>query len=79
MERLVNTIKHRIAQYLEKAGLIQRDPENTYLELPMDYEDSLLHLQAASVSYRIAVGSDAGKKYSAYKQCLPEIWKTMVN
>ena len=62
MERLVNTISHRIAQYLEKVGLIQRDTQNTYLELPMDDEDSLLQLQAASVSYRIAVGADAGKK-----------------
>ena len=62
METLVNTISHRIAQYLEKTGLIQRDMDNTYLDLPIDDEDSLLHLQAASVSYRIAVGSDTGKK-----------------
>ena len=62
METSVNTISHRIAQYLEKTGLIQRDMDNTYLDLPIDDEDSLLHLQAASVSYRIAVGSDTGKK-----------------
>ena len=62
MEALVNTISHRIAQYLEKAGLIQRDIDNTYLNLPIDDEDSLLPLQAASVSYRIAVGADAGIK-----------------
>lgn len=55
MEGLVNTISHRIAQYLEKTRLIQRDMDNTYLDLPIDDEDSLLHLQAASVSYRIAV------------------------
>jgi hypothetical protein len=30
--------------------------------LPIDDEDNLLHLQAASVSYRIAVGPDTGKK-----------------
>jgi ribosomal protein S27E len=62
MERIVNTISHRIAQYLEKVGLIQSDQENTYLDLPIDEDDSLLQLQAASVSYRIAVGADAGKK-----------------
>ena len=62
METLVNTISHRIAQYMEKTGLIQRDMDNTYLDLPIDDEDSLLHLQAASVSYQIAVGSDTGKK-----------------
>lgn len=62
MEELVSIIGHRIAQYLEKTGLIQRDMDNTYLDLPIDDEDSLLHLQAASVSYRIAVGPDTGKK-----------------
>ncbi|OFI35895.1 hypothetical protein BFC17_10560 [Alteromonas lipolytica] len=36
--------------------------DNTFLDLPMDDEDSLLPLQAASVSYRIAVGPETGKK-----------------
>ena len=62
MERLVHDISHRIAQYLEKAELIQRDMDNTFLDLPMDDEDSLLPLQATSVSYRIAVGPDRGKQ-----------------
>lgn len=52
IEERVNTISHRLAQYLEKAGLIQRDMDNTYLDLPIDDEDSMLQLQAASVSYR---------------------------
>jgi hypothetical protein len=47
MEQVVNTISHRIAQYLEKVGLLQRDMDNTYLDLPIDDEDSLLQLQAA--------------------------------
>jgi len=62
IERLINTISHRIAQYLEKVGLIQRDIDNTFLNLPIDDEDSVLQLQEASVSYRIAIGKDAGKK-----------------
>ena len=53
---LVNAISHRIARYLEKVGLVQRDMENSYLSLPVDDEDSLLTLQGASVSYRIAMG-----------------------
>ena len=36
--------------------------DNTLLDLPMDDEDSLLPLQAASASYRIAIGPDRGKK-----------------
>ena len=46
MERLVHNISHRIAQYLEKVELIQRDMDNTFLDLPMDDEDSLQPLPA---------------------------------
>jgi len=46
MLELVHTISHRIARYLEKVGLVQRDMENSYLNLPIDDEDSLLQLQA---------------------------------
>ncbi|MEM0912851.1 MAG: hypothetical protein AAGJ37_17890 [Pseudomonadota bacterium] len=48
--------------YLEEAGIIERDVENAFLNLPFEDDDSLLHLQAAFVSYRIAVGKDTGKK-----------------
>ena len=44
MVTLVHTISHRIARYLEKAGLVVRDMDNTYLNLPIDDEDSLLQL-----------------------------------
>jgi ribosomal protein S27E len=50
MVELVHTISHRIAKYLEKVGLVQRDMENSYLNLPIDDEDTLLQLQGASVS-----------------------------
>lgn len=62
MVALVHTISHRIAKYLEKVGLVQRDMENSYLNLPIDDEDSLLHLQGASASYRNAMGSQQGQK-----------------
>jgi hypothetical protein len=47
MVELVHTISHRVARYLEKVGLVQRDMENSYLNLPVDDEDSLLQLQGA--------------------------------
>jgi hypothetical protein len=62
MVELVHTISQRIARYLEKVGLVQRDMENSYLNLPVDDEDSLLQLQGASVSYRIAMGPQQGQK-----------------
>jgi hypothetical protein len=62
MVELVHAISQRIARYLEKVGLVKRDMENSYLNLPLDEEDSLLHLQGASVSYRIAIGPQQGQK-----------------
>ena len=43
MEKLVYLISQRIANYLERMGLIQKDMDNTFLDLPTDDEDSLLH------------------------------------
>ena len=45
MVELVHTISQRIARYLEKVGLVERDMENSFLNLPIDDEDSLLQLQ----------------------------------
>lgn len=39
-----------------------RDMDNTYPNLPIDDDDSLLQLQGASVSYRIALGPQQGQK-----------------
>lgn len=36
--------------------------ENSFLNLPVDDEDRLLHLQGASVSYRIDMGPQQGQK-----------------
>jgi len=49
-ERVCKAHSHRIAAYLGRCGLIQRDMDNTFLDLPMDDEDSLLPLQAASAA-----------------------------
>jgi hypothetical protein len=46
MVELVHIISQRIARYLEKVGLVERDMENSFLNLPLDDEDSLLQLQA---------------------------------
>jgi hypothetical protein len=62
MVELVHIISQRIARYLEKVGLVERDMENSYLNLALDDEDSLLQLQGSSVSYRIAMGPQQGQK-----------------
>ncbi len=62
MVELVHTISQRIARYLEKVGLVKRDMENSFLNLPIDDEDSLLQLRGASFSYRVAMGPQQGQK-----------------
>ncbi|WP_226992156.1 hypothetical protein [Aliiglaciecola lipolytica] len=69
----MDTISQRIAQYLEKVGLLERDMENSLLNLPADDEDSLLQLQGASASCRIAMSPQKDKKclhYKPYRQAI---------
>jgi len=60
LNRLLDRLSHRIAQVLERRGLLIADPEHPSLDLVPD--SSLDHLQAASVAYRIAIGPHAGRK-----------------
>ncbi len=62
MVELVHTISQRIARYLEKVDLVERDMKNSFLNLPLNDEDSSLHLQGESVSYGIAMGPQQGQK-----------------
>ncbi|MFT4654925.1 MAG: hypothetical protein ACI82S_002585 [Patiriisocius sp.] len=38
MVAIVHTVSQRIARYLKKVGLVERDMENSYLNLPLDDE-----------------------------------------
>ena len=59
---LIETISERIGSYLERAGLLVRDMENSTLNLA-DTEDPLIDdLVGHSVCYRIAIGPQAGRK-----------------
>jgi hypothetical protein len=59
---LVHTISHRVARYLERQGVLERDEENSYLQLESMDEDPMQQLIGCSVSYRIAVGPQQGRK-----------------
>jgi hypothetical protein len=60
LNRLLDRLCRRIVRVLERRGLLIADPEHPYLDLKPG--SSLDHLQAASVSYRIAIGPHAGRK-----------------
>jgi len=59
---LAHQLSHRVGRYLERQGLLSRDMENAYLALDFDESNPMPHLQSSSIQYRIAVGSQQGRK-----------------
>lgn len=72
LAKLVHTISHRVARYLERQGILERDEENSYLQLDGMDEDPMQQLIGCSVSYRIAVGPQQGRKVFTL-QTLPAV------
>jgi hypothetical protein len=60
-----NKFSHRVARFLEKRGFLERDAENSYLTLEPDDDDAMVQLQGHSITYRIAVGPQQGRKVFA--------------
>ena len=62
LTRLTQTLALRIGRYLEGQGLLERDAENSYLA--GDYLESgpMAQLLGSSITYRIAVGPQQGRK-----------------
>ena len=51
-----------VSRTLERNGLIERDQDNTYLDLDGLEQDGISELQSHSISYRIAIGPRKGQK-----------------
>lgn len=62
LTQLAHTIAHRVGRYLERQGLLERDAENSYLASDAVDEDAMTQLLGHSITYRIAVGPQAGRK-----------------
>ena len=60
--KLVATISQRVALHLERQGLLTRDDESSYLTLDLQGDDAMNQLQGHSITYRIAVGPQQGRK-----------------
>jgi len=65
LTQLTHTIAHRLARYLERQGLLERDAEHSYLTLENSEEDPMDQLRGHSITYRIAVGPGQGRKVFA--------------
>lgn len=62
LNTLAHTLSQRIARFLERRGLLERDAENSYLTLE-DSDDTLMpQLRGHSIAYRVAVGPQRGRK-----------------
>jgi len=72
LAKLVHTISHRVAGFLERQGVLERDEAYSYLQLEGMDEDPMQQLIGCSVSYRIAVGPQQGRKVFSL-QTLPAI------
>ena len=60
--QLIANISQRVGRYLQRQGLLVRDIENTYLDLDLGESSAMDDLLGYSISYRIAVGPQAGRK-----------------
>ncbi len=59
---MVGTIARRVGRKLERQGLLERDLENSYLSAEVVDDDPMAQLQGHSITFRIAVGPDTGRK-----------------
>ena len=62
LTQLAHTIASRVGRFLERQGLLERDAENSYLASDAVDEDPMTQLLGHSITYRIAVGPQAGRK-----------------
>ncbi|SIR68912.1 transposase [Fluoribacter gormanii] len=62
MQIVLHRICERLGRLLEKRGLLCRDAEQSYLTFDYDNEDVINDLIGSSITYRVAVGKNKGKK-----------------
>ncbi len=62
LSQLTHRMAERIGRFLERQGLLERDTENSYLALEALDDDPLHRLLGHSITYRIAVGPNQGRK-----------------
>ena len=62
LTELLHTISQRVASFLERRGLLERDEDSSYLTLDGLDEDPMQELHSHSVTYPIAMGSQRERK-----------------
>lgn len=62
----------RVAGFLERRGILHRDADNSYLTLDGLEEDPLQDIRGHSVTYRVAVGPQKGRKVFTLQTIPPQ-------
>jgi|TARA_B110000503_G_scaffold110558_1_gene165447 hypothetical protein len=62
LDGVTHKIAKRVSRYLERAGYLYRDAETEYLDLLPEEGDAMHRIIGASITYRLAFGTNAGKK-----------------
>jgi len=70
---VLHTISQRVAGLLERRGLLERDEENSTLTLDGLDEDPMQELHSHSVTYRIAMGPQRGRKVFTLQTIPPKL------
>ena len=60
LHELLQRISQRVARFLERRGILERDEDNSYLTLDGLEEDPLQDLHSHWVAYRVAIGPQKG-------------------
>jgi len=69
---LLHVISERVARFLERRGILERDEDNSYLTLDGLEEDPLQDIHSHSVTYRVAIGPQKGRKVFTLQTIPPQ-------
>jgi len=69
---LLHLISERVARFLERRGILERDEDNSYLTLDGLAEDPLQDIHGYSVTYRVAIGPQKGRKVFTLQTLPPQ-------
>jgi len=71
LTQLAHSIAHRVGRFLERQGLLERDMENSYLASDAVEDDTMTPLLGYSITYRIALGPQVGRKVFTLQTLMP--------
>ena len=72
LHHLLQRICERVARFLERRGILERDEGNSYLTLDGLEEDPLQDIHSHSVTYRVAIGPQKGRKVFTLQTIPPQ-------